>query len=55
MKENVYRYSATSYTIEYVEDLRAKIAQLEERVEFLENESKKLNEIRKRKIEEIFF
>jgi predicted nuclease with TOPRIM domain len=41
-------------SIEYVENLRAKIAELEERILQLENESKQLNEIRKRKIEKIF-
>jgi predicted nuclease with TOPRIM domain len=41
-------------TIEYLEDLRVKIEQLEGRIESLEKENRELNEIRKRKIEKIF-
>jgi predicted nuclease with TOPRIM domain len=51
---NSSTYDSCRFTIEYVEDLRSKITQLEERIEVLESESKKLNEIRKRKIEELF-
>jgi uncharacterized protein (DUF342 family) len=44
----------TNYTVEYVQYLLNRVAQLEERVNLLENKLTQLTMVRKQKIEEIF-